>query len=307
MPLAQHLDALCDETHLLKHAELMELSDIVPEELALLEKGWDRISLERRRQLVIRLAQMAEDDVCLDFAAIFKRALRDPDPEVREQSVAGLWECEDKKLISIFITLLQSDPAERVRAAAAQALGKFSALAENDKLLPKDCSRIRQTLLEIVNGPEESLDIRRRVIEAASPFSGAEVRKLILDAYQSPVPELRRSAVYAMGHNAHPDWLATIIAEISSSDPAMRYEAASACGNLGEEAAIPHILPLLRDDDTEVRLAVVQALGNIGGGVAKKALTSCLRSADEAVQEAAQAALEQAEYNEEPLPLSFRP
>ena len=173
--------------------------------------------------------------------------------------------------------------------------------------LSKDCSRIRQTLLEIANKPDESLDVRCRVIEAASPFSGSEVHELILNTYQSPIPELRRSAVYAMGHNAHSDWLATITAETSSSDPAMRYEAASACGNLGEEATIAHILPLLRDDDVEVRVAAVHALGTIGGSIAKKALTSCLRSTDEVMRDAAQAALEQAEYNEEPLPFSFRP
>ena len=80
---------------------------------------------------------------------------------------------------------------------------------------------------------------------------------------------------------------------------------ASACGGLGEEAAIPHLLPLLRDDDIEVRLGTIRALGAIGGSIAKKALASCLRSSDEVVQEAAEEALEQAEYNTDPLSFTF--
>lgn len=307
MSLERYLTDLTDTAKPLKHTEFIRLSGLLPEELALVQATWEKVTPKRRLQLITLMSELAEDDPTLDFTMVFKLALHDPEDEVRERTVAGLWECEERWLIGVLIKLLQTDRAESVRAAAAQGLGNFAALAEDDKLLSKDRERIRQVLRETFKNSKESPAVRRRAVEAISPFSDEMVRALVQEAYQSSDADLRRSALYAMGHNANPQWLSILLKETSSSDPAMRYEAATACGELGEEAVVPHLLPLLRDDDLEVRLAAIRSLGAIGGGVVQKALTACLRSSDEAVRETAQEALDLAEANSDPLNLKFHP
>jgi HEAT repeat protein len=305
--LERYLKDLTDTAKPLKHTELIRLSGLLPEELALVQATWEKVPSKRRLELITLMSEVAEDDATLDFTMVFKLALHDSEDGVRARTVAGLWECEDRWLIGVLIKLLQRDRAESVRAAAAQGLGNFAALAEDDKLLSKDRERIRQVLLETFKNSKESPAVRRRAVEAISPFSGETVRALVQEAYQSSDADLRRSALYAMGQNADPQWLAILLKETSSSDPAMRYEAATACGELGEEAVVPHLLPLLRDDDLEVRLAAIGALGAIGGSVVQKALTVCLRSPDESVREAAQEALDLAEANSNALNFNTHP
>lgn len=306
MELERLLAELEDEEKPLRHSSLVHFSGLTPEELEVFRRGWSRLSPRRRRQVVSEMMSLAEDNVELDFNSVFRLCLRDPDEEVREKAVLGLWECEERSLIPSLISLLREDPSTRVRAAAAQGLGKFASLAEEGKLLPRDATRVKEALLEVVRNPREPLEVRRRALEAVAPFNLPEVDQIIQEAYHSREPLLRQSGLYAMGRTGNPRWLPTILMELQSPDPAMRYEAAFACGALGEESVVPRLLPLLRDGDLQVRLAAIEALGAIGGPVAKRALLQCLRSPDEAVREAAQAALQEVEFQEDPLSFKFR-
>ena len=302
MALKHYLVELSDSAQPLKHSGLIQLSSLTAEELRIIQDTWPRIPRERRRQLLAVMAALSDDNVDLDFTAIFKLALRDQDAQVREQAIGALWECEERSFLSALLKLLECDPVEGVRAASAQALGHFAALAEHDKLLPHDRQRIRRSLMAVIHNPSESLLLRRRALEAVSPLNDEDVRALIESAYKHHDPKMRESALYAMGINANPRWLPTLITETRNDDPAMRYESASACGRIGEEVAVPHLLPLLhRDEDPQVRLSTIQAMGAIGGNVAKKALDACLRSPDDAVKEAAGRALEALEAEEDPL------
>ena len=302
MALKHYLVELSDSAQPVKHSGLIQLSSLTADELRIIQDTWPRIPQERRRHLLSVMTALADDNVDLDFTAIFKLALRDQDPDVREQAIGGLWECEERSLLSTLLKLLECDPVEQVRAATAVALRHFATLAEDDKLLPHDRQRIRRALMKVLHNPEESLLLRRRALEAVSPLDDEDVVDLIESAYEHQDPLMRESALYAMGINANPRWLPTLIRETHNSDPAMRYESASACGRIGEEVAVPHLLPLLhRDEDPQVRLSTIQALGAIGGNVAKKALDACLRSPDDAVKEAANRALEVLEADEDPL------
>ena len=60
------------------------------------------------------------------------------------------------------------------------------------------------------------------------------------------------------------------------------------------------------DEDPEVQVSAVQALGNIGGVLAKRALQQALKLGDEAVEEAAQGALANIEFDEDPLGFRFQ-
>ncbi|MBI4234304.1 MAG: HEAT repeat domain-containing protein [Chloroflexi bacterium] len=306
MPLERLLADLADEAKPVRHTALTNLSGLTPQETGTVKAAWAQIPVPRRRQVVTKLVELAEQNVELDFATIFKLCLQDTDGEVREHAIEGLWESEERALISMFITLLRCDPSERVRAKAAQALGKFTDLAEDGKLLPRDSERLRESLLEAFRDPEHPLVVRRRALEALAPLTLPDIKELIQQAYDSPLPLLSQSAIYAMGRNADPRWRPTILKALGSEDSAMRYEAACACAEMGEEAAVPHLLPLLRDEDTQAREAAIRALGSIGGSVAKKALLNCLKSSDEAVRQAAGEALQKMETAEDPLSFKHR-
>jgi HEAT repeat protein len=190
------------------------------------------------------------------------------------------------------------DDAEVVRVAAATALGKFAMLSELGKLRPYYAAKVRTALLAAIENREESIEVKRRALEAISPLSLPQVKQLIGDAYTSEDPKLKVSAIYAMGMNCDLVWLPILIEELSSADPEMRFEAARACGELEEEEAVPYLIPLTYDEDFEVKVAAIEALGQIGGKEAKQALRRLLDELDSRVCEAAEAALHELELGE---------
>ena len=285
----------------MRYAALVELSGLGTEEIELVRDAWPRIAPDRRLTLVTRLVVTSEDNVDLDFSQIFKLALKDDGENVRAKAVSGLWECEERPLMTALLRLLHYDPSMEVRTAAAQAMGKYAELAEDGKLLPSDSNRIKTALLPLVEDEGRPMDLRRRALEAAGVFSDDRVSQLIRWAYGHSDPRMQQSAIYAMGRNANPEWTPVVQHALEREEPAMRYEAAQACGELGAEGMIPHLLPLLKDEDMQVRLSSINALGAIGGSVAKKALSVCVRSEDETVAQTASEALETLELNEDPL------
>lgn len=288
-----------------KHAQFATLSDLSNDELETFIRWWPTVAPERRRMMMDWLVTVAEDNADLDFNAIFKRCMGDLDPQVREKALTGLWEYDDRSLVGPLMRLLRTDEDERVRAAAAMALGKFSLMAETGNLLARDGERVKDLLLSIVNNEQEGIEVRRRALEAAACYNTERIKDLIRWAYRSDNPKLRLSALYAMGRSCDPAWLTTLVTETNSKDPDMRYEAANAFAEIGEEDSVPFLIPLLQDEDSQVQLAAVRALGAIGGPAAERTLRRCLRHEDETIQDAAKDALEQMEAESDPLAFKF--
>ena len=122
----------CDKP--LSSSRLIYLSNLNSAEMALFEQAWAAIEPERRRPIISRLVELAEDNFEFDFDSIFRRCLNDEDAEVRCKAIEGLWESEETSLINPLINLVEQDYSEKVQAAAATALGKFALLAELGKL-----------------------------------------------------------------------------------------------------------------------------------------------------------------------------
>lgn len=292
MSLEQFLGAISDSEQPLRNAELMTLSGMTTEELEAIRSDWEDIDPDRRQQVLQRLIDIAEDNLDADFDSLFRLCLKDEDPEVRAKAIEGLWECDDRVIVAPLARLLGGDPSDKVRAAAAIALGKFSSLAQRGKILSKDGDKVREGLTAVIGNAAETHEVRRRAVEAVAPFDTPEVHQIIREAYGSDHFEMKCSAVYAMGKSCNPQWLSTILHELSNPDPAMRYEASNACGEMGEEEAVPHLIQLFKDDDQQAQASAIAAVGAIGGNLAKRALLSCLKSSDDAVVEAAEEALE---------------
>jgi len=285
----------------LSSSKLAKLSNLNPEELGFLERVWTTIEPKRRRQVVSRLVELAENDFELNFDSIFKNCLGDQDAEVRSKAIEGLWENEEPSLINPLINLLGQDSSEKVQATAATALGKFIMLAEHKKLRSCHVSKVCQALLTAIGDKSKPIVVKRRALEAASPISLPQVERAITESYQSHNAKLRVSSIYAMGKSGNPSWLPILLKELGSADTEMRYEAAGACGELGEEEAAPRLIELANDPDIELQLAVIRALGKIGGTEAKNCLEQCLDDPTEAIQQTAEQALHKLEVGEEPF------
>jgi len=284
-------------------SNLAALSDADREEAALFARLWARVDVERRVTVIHRLVDMAESNFRLDFDAFFWHCLTDEDAEVRRAAIEGLWENESPALVRPLVEMLRGDDSPLVRAEAAMALGRFALLAELEELDAAYGELIRDALLEVIHNPRESIEVRRRAIEAIACMSVEGIRRIIDDAYSHPDRRMRLSALFAMGRTADPFWKDIVMGELSDPDPAIRYEAAHAAGELEVREAVPLLTRLIGDADREVQEMAVWALGQIGGEEARRVLQRCCESEDEVLQMAASDALAELELGMTPLDL----
>ena len=301
MPLEEFLETLAEPTAEPGASEFVELSDLSPAELGVFARTWFSIDVERQRSIIATMAELAEQNPEFDFNAVFKMCLKGDDETVLETAMEGLWEVEDRSIVPNLIQILQSDKSTQIRSSAANALGKFSVLVQEGKMLPKDREAIYDSLMETLADEDEPVEIRRRCLEAVAPFNTDEIRMLLTSAYEGDDLLLKSSSIFAMGRTGEIGWLPVLIKELQNSEPSIRYETANACGELGEEDAVPHLVSLLDDDDYQVQLAGISALGRIGGPLAKKVLVHCVKEGDAVLEDAARAELENIEFLEDPM------
>lgn len=304
LPTEQVINDLADSEKPVLNTNLAELSNLTSTEQELFNESWKTIEPEKRKQIINRLVELADDNIELNFDSIFKYCLKDSEEAVRSLAIEGLWENEESSLIEPLVKLLEQDSSEEVQAAAATALGKFTLMVEHDRLRPEYKDRLQKTLLGIINDNKKNVDVRRRALESISPLSIPQVKKVISEAYQSPVPELKISSIYAMGKSCDPYWMPTVLKELNNPEAEVRYEAAGACRELEDEAAVPGLIKLIDDFDSDVQMAAIQALGEIGNTEARESLTQCLESEDEVVRQMAEQVLKDMQSKEDPL--SFR-
>jgi len=301
MSFEDYLEELKDQSRALIASRLTKLSSIASSEADALREAWPQAVLNRRRQVMRRLIDLTEDNVDLDFDAVYKVALTDDDEEVRHLAIQGLWEYEGRDLIGPLIDMLRHDSVESVRAQAALALGRYVLRAEFQRLHPADGKRIEEALRAAINNPDEAVEVRGRALEAVGALSSPWVHESIENAYRSKHHRLRISAMHAMGRACDPRWQPLIVQELSSDEEEMRFEAAHACGLVCDEAAVPRLKRLLRDRDVEVQEAAIASLGEIGGVEAREALEGLQSHPNVRVREAAVAAMDDLDFNADPL------
>ncbi len=300
MNFEEHLARLGDLERPIAHAELKALSDLGPEMLKAFWTVWRHFPAERRLAIVRELDELAEDNVDLDFRAVFRACLSDPDGEVRAAAVNGLWEDESLATMNRFIAMLD-DEAGVARAAATIALARFAYRCQIGDLSAAEGTRLLAVLLRTATDPEQPLEVRRRAVEALGYFaSSKEAQMEIGRAYAHSDLAMRESALLAMGRSMRPTWFPYIERELKSPSPALRYEAARAVGELAEEGRplLPALLPLVDDEDTEISLAAIWALGQVGGASARRVLERLARSKDLARRQAADEALAELSLDE---------
>jgi len=279
------LDSLLDDSHPFPPRYLHLLSDLEPVQLNSLMAVWPQISLARRRALLEDLEQLAEVDTLLCYDNLARALLKDPDALTRVLAIRLLWECEDTKLVPIFLDIMKKDDDVHTRAAASTALGLFVYLGELEEIPAKIYHNVEDRLLEAIHSADEIL-VRRRALEALGTSSRPEVPPLIEAAYAEKNPDWIVSALFAMGRSSDTRWEKQIISKLRSKDEAIRVEATRAAGELSLQAARPILLDLLADEvDNETRREIIWALSKIGGEGVRDRLEELLAMAEDDEEE----------------------
>jgi HEAT repeat protein len=301
MPSSEELVELFDRLHReVRATDVARLSDLPRATLPLLRELWPKLSLPHRRRIVHLMLELSETNIDLDFRRALLVALDDADAEVRRAAIEGLWEAEDTLVLHHLLARLERESEPAVRAALAQALGRFAELDVHGRVPERESQRLRRALTELLDA-HEPVEVRRRALESIAVYPDPSVTAAIEEAYWSGDPQLRVSALYAMGRSLDRRWLPLLLDELASEDPEVRYEAATACGELGAEEAIDDLIRLTSDTDRDVQNAAIVALGRIGGTIATNVLRRLAQSPDPFVREAAEEALTEALFASDPL------
>jgi HEAT repeat protein len=259
------VDALLDESKPFPARLLHRFSDMEPVDLKNLMKVWPQVQPGRKHTLLEDLEDLAEADTLTSFDDLARSLLADSDPQVRSRAIRLLWECEDAKLVPVYLKFLKDDPDVEVRAAAANALGQFIYMGELDKIPAKLGHEIEDHLIRIINSTTETL-VRRRALESLGYSGREEVVPLIEKAYRHKDPDWVASALFAMGHTCDDRWKKQVLSQLHSPDEDVRSQAIHAAGELELGSARPVLLDLLEDEEEqEVRHELIWALSKIGG------------------------------------------
>jgi hypothetical protein len=264
-PFQVVIDALFNESKEIPPHYLTRFSDIDPDALRALMEVWPRVELDRKLLLLDRLNALANEDTLVCFDDLGRALLDDDESRVRIRAMRLLVECEDHRLVPIYIEMLTKDSEVAVRAEAASTLGIFVQLGEFEDI-PSDVHRqVEDVLLEVLNG-EDDASVRRRALEALGFSSRDEVPVLIESSVNRQNPDWKASAVFAMGRSNDERWAEHVIRAIVSEHRNIRLAAVQASGELGLELARPLLLRLLEEELDEIIMgAAIWSLSQIGG------------------------------------------
>lgn len=244
---------------------LQHFSDIGPLELKTALEVWPRVKLDRKLSLLKGLSSLAEKDTLVNFDGFARSILDDADASVRVQAIRLLGECEDVKLVPVYIGLLKSDPDVNVRAEAANALNLFVDLGELDEIPEEVYGEAQSALLESARSEKETR-VRRHALESLGWSSNPEVVELIESAFEQENIDWKVSALIAMGRSADDRWEDRVLRCLLDDDDRLRKAAVQSAGMLGfKSARLPLLRMLESEDNSEVISAAIWSLSQIGG------------------------------------------
>ena len=265
------LDKLQDEDRRIPDEDYAFLSDLDLSRYEQFVRTWEMLSPNRRRGIIQKLGELATENIELSYDRINCFAMKDTDPSVRRMAIINLWEFDDIKVAPDLVDALSHDPDPDVRAAAADALGKFmliGELSDTSTVLRREVENALLYALENETIPE----IQQNCIKSLGYSSSETVHPILSTAYVSNDEGLKLAAVIAMGRSVNKQWTELIIEEMDNPSPLIRAEAARAAGEIEARTSIDALIELLEDIDPSVRINAIWSLGQIGGDRAEQAL-----------------------------------
>jgi HEAT repeat protein len=186
----------------------------------------------------------------------------------------------EQSLFEKILSLAASHADEEARGMASSCLGNviFDGLEFEDELPeeieapaptvdPEFYATVKDFLFSRVDAPMESMEVRRRVLEALGHIAWKpEVREIVLRFYrQAPNPWVKVSALYAMGLVRDPVFERILLEELYSENEHILIEASHASHVLQLRAAEKRLEELARHPSVDVRYEAVVALATVGG------------------------------------------
>ncbi len=266
LPFQKTIDELLDGKKSLSRSSLRSFSDIDSVSLNLLLEAWPRIAPDRKRFLLEELQTLSDNDTLVSFDDLARALLNDSDAQVQAGAIRLLDECNDAKLIPVYLKILSSDKDASARAEAASALGKFVHLGELEEILKKTQGRVEDALLEKINS-EDDASVRRQALESIGYSSRHEVITLIESAFHREDPDWQASALVAMGRSSDERWEEDVLSKLLDENPRVQLAAIEAAGELELAPAREILLKMLEEDENDelVVNAAVWSLSQIGG------------------------------------------
>ena len=250
------------------------LSDLSASERRALEAEWRQLPSLSRRRVLRALIEASEAMFEMTYREIALRALDDEDSLVRTAAIELLWTDETVETLRRLMSLAVDDPDSIVRAAALKELGRFILLGEYGDIPDEAAKEAQNLALRIHADRSQSLEARRRALEALSNSSHPEVERLIREAYADGNHDLKISALFAMGRTCSKVWRDILLEELDSADSEVVFEAVTACGQIQLDESVRRVGQMATSEDREIQLAAIWALGEIGGNHAFEILTS---------------------------------
>lgn len=278
----QVLTALLDNSRPFPARFLHSFSDISAEDLNTLKNIWPQVETVRRTTLLSDLESLQEADTLLNFNDFSRFALSDENEGVRSNAIRLLWESENPHLVPVLMHLLQHDPSELVKAAAATGLGKFVYLGELDEIPRNLLAEIEDALVNALKSPIGK-EIQRKSLESLGFSSRGEVKEFIQKAFQEKDTRWISSALFAMGRSADRCWEQQVSEMIDHHDDEIRVEAIRAAGELELVNLRDALIEKATDDEEtwDVRMAAIWSLSQLGGEDARETLEDLLEKAED--------------------------
>ena len=257
------------------------LSNLTRLEVERLQPVWNAVDIPVRRAILRFMVEASEMMFQLNYRMLAISLLTDDDPRVRESAIELLWEDQTLEVMNLLITGGMNDDNRDVRAAAMTGLGRYILAGELGDLPEADTNQAIEAALAAWEDEREDINVRRRALEAFANTTIPQLVEAIQQGYESPYPEMRSSAIFAMGRSCDQRWRDFVMEEIDSDDPTMRYEAARAAGELELEEAVPKLAQLVIEPDRDIAAVAVWSLGEIGGRPAMRVLDMLVEKAEE--------------------------
>jgi HEAT repeat protein len=232
------------------------------------------------------LVDAAASNFALDFTPIGFATLDSVQADVRQAAIELLGENENTQLLRKMIEMAQNDPVIDVRAEATRALGRFVLIGELGDLSDELVEAVQSNLMKIIGNAKEDSEVRRFAIESVSNCTREGIPAIIAEAYRSDDPNMRLSAVVAMGRSCDERWEDKILEELESRDDEIRIAAIRAAGELQLDAGARQIIRNVEEGEREEQEVAIWSLGEIGGKEALRVLGSLLEGAEDAEDEA---------------------
>lgn len=245
---------------------LLHFSDLDSSSLSKLRDNWLSLPVERRRALIIGLADLAETDPLQLFEATGKIGLEDTDDDVVIAAIDMLFEAADKHLIDRYISFLKDRTRkENLRAAAANALVPYFYLCALEELDESIQLKIQNALMDAYENDRSDL-VKRRVLETLGYSEDPALKDIILRALATEQVYWIESALLAIGRTMDNNWDQTILDYFDHENPIILAQAVHAAGLLGIHRARKLLFKMLNlHTDYDVRQEVIWALSQIGG------------------------------------------